>query len=1464
MSSDEQTPNTPPTTDLLPDSNSVHSPDVQSDGDTSLPKATPTIVADPASASDSNLASEAPSDILGDSAQPMGDHSQATPSADLAPELVSASPAPPSSEAPQEVLKPSVEEDHRTQVTSGPDTAEQAQSMTLHDDSDCSTLEDKPTPDSKQEPPSTPSSTSPEAEQAQSATPYDNSDCSTLEDIPTSDSKQEPPSTPSSTSPDAPGETSDCLVKEGAEQKQIELNAGTEGLPAAASNPTSGQSSDVREGASSSDIALEPATASDGTSELTSPPRNPATAEGEEQSVHEVVEPQDTAVAVHLPSDLATKILRKPSKFTSEGDIGAAYDLPDGIRTEVQAAAACAFLPASQVVGSDTVNEDSNEDAPKPYLSLYYPHDNCHEVIDSMVDLIAVEQSADVLVLDSLELAIGKNGAFGQEVADTLNLIYLPPWSETASDTEARERRIQGVVDALVNLQLDSDKPQSADEQPQRRIIYMQDFGAVVKTMAPLMRYVLQAIRTRRDSPSATSEGPIQPTLLILGFAKAPVDDVITNKKSVFIEGGQRLRDTLPPLQYRMYEPESDSPFKFLTSFTGNRFLPSLGDAHYQKRTLRGFSGSRHLTPLQNELKDTSCFCIFPKDAFGKELQTVQRQMIRRREQKFWNALIAMFLEHKGAKVCEDPLSFIHDAESVPSPAKDQEVVPGDVKNLEALSKRIGVTLPMMLNQVLTLALQLATADHAEVNKEEDASSPFVSSEVLSKAFSVYLENYKSRSDWLKRTNNEETDSETSENQQEDPVVRQVKGSSLAKHEKALLKTIVDAKNLATSFEDVCIPSSIIESLRTIVSLPLLHPAAFKKGILSREGIGGVLLYGPPGTGKTMVCRALAGECKARMLQIKPSDVQDMWVGETEKLVAAIFTLAYKLAPCVVFIDEIDALFRARTNGDSGYQRDMLNEFMQAMDGLSTAKQNKDAGIVVIGATNRPFDLDDAILRRLPARLMVDLPGPEARARILRVHLSGETVHEDVDVVAMARKAENYSGSDLKNVCVSAAMASVKEMIGEVEWNPKAKNNVVNAANELATSTEKLESSSEPTPLPTATKQEAPDWDTRSVAARHFEFAFTEVPASSRAKSHAELQKWHRQFGAFKEALSKELAEETTVDPVIKQVRGADLEEHETRLLHTIVDLKSNVTSFDDVCISPSVIESLRTIVSLPLLYPVAFKTGILRQEGMGGVLLYGPPGTGKTMVCRALAGECKARMIQIKPSDVLDKWVGETEKLVTSIFSLAHRLAPCIIFIDEIDALFRARTNEDSNWRRDMINEFMQAMDGLQSAKKNKEAGIVIVGATNRPYDLDDAIVRRLPTRMMVDLPGAQEREQILRVHLAEETLHEDLDITAIAHEAENYSGSDLRNLCVSAAMASLKDMIGTIQWNPNVNADESRTSKTTQSEWGLRAIKEKHFQFAFTEVLASSTTQSHSKLYKWHEHYGGQKKATGKVARW
>lgn len=280
-----------------------------------------------------------------------------------------------------------------------------------------------------------------------------------------------------------------------------------------------------------------------------------------------------------------------------------------------------------------------------------------------------------------------------------------------------------------------------------------------------------------------------------------------------------------------------------------------------------------------------------------------------------------------------------------------------------------------------------------------------------------------------------------------DPVIEALKkNKDLNKHEKRLLSCIVDPSKLATaSFTDVHLPFKTIDAIRTVISLPLLFPDAFEGGILKEHVTSGALLFGPPGTGKTLLARAIAAESGARMLAIQPSDVNDMWVGEGEKLVKAVFSLARRMSPCVIFLDEVDSLFGARSardsSGGSKAHNQVLTEFMQEMDGLTSSAANREKRVVVVGATNRPFDLDDAILRRLPRRLLVDLPGLDDRKAILRILLRGESLAADVDIDKIAAETEGFSGSDLKHLCVAAALSAVKDVI-DVPWKKSLAGNV--------------------------------------------------------------------------------------------------------------------------------------------------------------------------------------------------------------------------------------------------------------------------------------------------------------------------------------------------------------------------------------------------------------------------------------
>ncbi|KAK5678968.1 hypothetical protein LTS10_008623 [Elasticomyces elasticus] len=243
-------------------------------------------------------------------------------------------------------------------------------------------------------------------------------------------------------------------------------------------------------------------------------------------------------------------------------------------------------------------------------------------------------------------------------------------------------------------------------------------------------------------------------------------------------------------------------------------------------------------------------------------------------------------------------------------------------------------------------------------------------------------------------------------------------------HETKLLTGVVDAKNIKTGFPDVHAPASTIEALKTLTSLSLLRPEAFTYGVLANDRLPGLLLYGPPGTGKTLLAKAVAKESKATVLEVTGAQIYEKYVGEGEKMVRAVFSLAKKLSPCVVFIDEADAIFGSRSGGGGGNRnthREIINQFLREWDGMD------DRGVFVMVASNRPFDLDDAVLRRLPRRVLVDLPAAKDRESILGIHLKNELLDPKVDLGKLAEQTPLYSGSDLKNLCVAAALAAVRE-----------------------------------------------------------------------------------------------------------------------------------------------------------------------------------------------------------------------------------------------------------------------------------------------------------------------------------------------------------------------------------------------------------------------------------------------------
>ena len=223
------------------------------------------------------------------------------------------------------------------------------------------------------------------------------------------------------------------------------------------------------------------------------------------------------------------------------------------------------------------------------------------------------------------------------------------------------------------------------------------------------------------------------------------------------------------------------------------------------------------------------------------------------------------------------------------------------------------------------------------------------------------------------------------------------------------------------SWNDVGGLADVKLKLREAVEMPLKDPDAFKRmGIKPPRGI---LLYGPPGSGKTLLAKAVANESEANFISIKGPEVMSKWVGESEKAVRTIFKKAKQVAPCIVFLDELDAIAHRRGfDNDSGVSERVVNQLLTSMDGLEALE-----GVVVIGATNRPDMVDPALLRtgRFDRILLVPAPDRSARLEILKVHTTAMPL-EGVDLEELAEELDGYTGADIEGLCREAAMVALR------------------------------------------------------------------------------------------------------------------------------------------------------------------------------------------------------------------------------------------------------------------------------------------------------------------------------------------------------------------------------------------------------------------------------------------------------
>ncbi|CAD6340577.1 unnamed protein product [Miscanthus lutarioriparius] len=535
-------------------------------------------------------------------------------------------------------------------------------------------------------------------------------------------------------------------------------------------------------------------------------------------------------------------------------------------------------------------------------------------------------------------------------------------------------------------------------------------------------------------------------------------------------------------------------------------------------------------------------------------------------------------------------------------------------------------------------------------------------------------------------------------------------------------------------FADLGGMEAVIEELMMEVVVPLCHPELPHR--LGVRPVAGLLLHGPPGCGKTTLAHAIANETGLPFYKISAPEVVSGVSGASEENIRGLFQKAYRTAPSIVFIDEIDAIASKRENLQREMERRIVTQLMTCMDQFhqnigsgsgnleAESSEKKPGYVIVIGATNRPDAVDQALRRpgRFDREISLGVPDENARKQILKMLTQHLRLEGEFDLFKIARATPGFVGADLKALVDKAGNLAMKRIIDErrVQYRREHDGN------------SKHDWWRQP-------------WD------------------------ESEVEGLHITMDDFEEATKM-------VQPSLRREGFSSVPD----------------VTWDDVGGLDSLRREFDRCIIRCIKHPEDYEVfGVNMQAGF---LLFGPPGCGKTLIAKAVAHEAGANFIHIKGPELLNKYVGESESEVRKIFTRARTNSPCILFFDEVDALTTKRGREGGWVVERLLNQLLIELDGA-----DQRQGVYVIGATNRIDVIDDAVLRpgRFGKKHYVPLPGADERVSILKAHARSKPVSTDVDLDALARRAEcnNLTGADLASLINEAAMAALEERLEFIE---------------------------------------------------------------------